>query len=419
GGMGRVYEAIDDALDRPVAIKVLLRHVSQGHRQRLLREAQALAKLSHPNVVQVYEVGEAEGEVFVAMELVRGQTLWEWVERDPRPSWRACVEVYRQAGLGLAAAHAEGLVHRDFKPGNAIVDDKGRVRVLDFGLARRRGEGAGEGSSEAETDGEPNLDELGADPRLTVTGTVLGTPAYMPLEQMEGRETDARSDQFGFCVSLYEAVYSERPFRGESIAALMTAMVAEHVRPAPRGTAVPMRLRRVLLRGLARDPARRWDSMDELLAELERLVAPPPRRGRALGLATGLLAAGLGLGLYAREGDQEPPGEPEGVDRAEQLYEAGKLAYRKGSFQEAVDRWSEAYDLSERPLLLYNIALGLEKQHELSGDIDDLLRARSVMRSFLVIATADPNVDPGDAQQQVEALDARIAALTGKGGAEG
>ncbi|MCA9707646.1 MAG: serine/threonine protein kinase, partial [Myxococcales bacterium] len=137
GGMGVVYKAFDPPLDRRVALKVLHKELDEQHTIRLRREAQAMAKLSHPNVVQVYEVGTVEGRTFVAMELVRGQTLRRWMRQRPRPSWRQCVEVFVQVGKGLAAAHDRGLVHRDFKPGNAIIDDKGRPRVLDFGLARK------------------------------------------------------------------------------------------------------------------------------------------------------------------------------------------------------------------------------------------------------------------------------------------
>jgi len=296
GGMGVVLRAYDRELDRTVALKLLHREIDEQHTQRLWREAQAMAKLSHPNVVQVYEVGQVEGQTFVAMELVKGQTLHEWMRQRPRPSWKACVELLVQVGSGLAAAHERGLVHRDFKPGNAIVDDKGRPRVLDFGLARR----------DDEVDDEPRvvLEKARADSHavvsletsLTATGAVLGTPAYMPLEQMRGQEADARSDQFSFCVSLHEAVYGERPFDGSSMAALMISMREGAVRPAPKGSDVPVVLRRVLLRGLSMEPAQRWPSMEVLLEELRRLVAPRRRRWMVVGVSVGLVAIGGGLG---------------------------------------------------------------------------------------------------------------------------
>jgi len=300
GAMGTVLEAFDRTLDRRVAIKVLHRELATRHRARLVREAQALAKLSHPHVVQVYEVGEADDQIFVAMELVRGRSLASWVQQAPRPSWRECVQVYLQAGEGLAAAHAEGLVHRDFKPGNAVIDDKGRVRVLDFGLARQREEA--EPSEDPSTELELEAEEAALASSLTRTGTVLGTPAYMPPEQMKGEEADARSDQFGFCVSLYEALYDERPFEGRSMEALMQALELGAVRPVPKGSMVPEALRKVMLRGLAIDPQGRWPSMDALLVELRRLVAPRRRTWWALGVTAGLLAAGVGLAQYAEVG---------------------------------------------------------------------------------------------------------------------
>ncbi|MCX4247339.1 serine/threonine-protein kinase [Paraliomyxa miuraensis] len=302
GGMGAVLRAHDRELDRQVAIKVLRRELDPHHTVRLRREAQALAKLSHPNVVQVYEVGELEGQTFVVMELVRGRTLAQWMAQVPPPGWRACVELFVQIGAGLAAAHEQGLVHRDFKPSNAIIDDEGRPRVLDFGLARRS-----EGDESASSEHEPS-DPVACEPRLepgaavldesiTRTGTVLGTPAYMPLEQMQGRPVDARSDQFSFCVSLYEAVYGERPYVGASMGASMVAMRRAVVRPAPRGHEVPLALRQVLLRGLAADPEQRWSSMDALLAALREVVAPRRRWWMVLTVGAGLMTTAAVLGL--------------------------------------------------------------------------------------------------------------------------
>ena len=247
GGMGTVVEAFDHTLDRHVAIKLLHRTLDEQHTQRLLREARALAKLSHPHVVQVYEVGELDGRAFIVMELVRGRTLREWIRREPRPRWRECVRVFLQVGEGLAAAHARDLVHRDFKPGNAILDEEGRARVLDFGLARLA-DGGEPGDEQLATTPE-GLDAAADESMasLTRTGAVLGTPGYMPPEQMLGVEADARSDQFSFCVSLYEALYGERPYEGNTMAALMLSMRAGRVRPPPKGREVPGRLRQAVL----------------------------------------------------------------------------------------------------------------------------------------------------------------------------
>ncbi len=215
-------------------------------------------------------MGEVEGRTFIAMEVVGGRTLQEWQQQE-RPEWRACVEAYLQAGQGLAAAHAAGLVHRDFKPGNCILDEDGRVRVLDFGLVRGAEGGSDEGPSRVppRSAGAEPLDEA-----LTRTGAMVGTVAYMPLEQLEGRPVDARGDQFSFCVSLYEALYGERPFGGDSSSELATALENGEVRRAPAGTRVPGKLRSVLLRGLSADPGARWPSMTALLTELRHVVAP-------------------------------------------------------------------------------------------------------------------------------------------------
>ncbi|MEM9461503.1 MAG: serine/threonine-protein kinase [Myxococcota bacterium] len=311
GGMGTVYEAFDRVLDRRVAVKVLHRDVEAHHQLRLVREAQALAQLSHPNVVQVYEVGEVEGRHFVAMEFIHGRTLRQWLRQEPRPDWRACIEIYLQAGAGLAAAHAQGLVHRDFKPSNAIVDAQGRVKVLDFGLAR-----AIEGATE--DDERPPLDALasrplsegpGAHTQLTETGVVVGTLAYMSPEQMLGQELDARSDQFSLCVALYEAVYGERPFpRSMAAVKFMRSMATRAVLPAPKHAKFPAAGRRILLRGLAVDPTQRWPSMNALLTELRTLVTPRRHRWVSLGILGIMVALGANAVYRTQTADERCTG---------------------------------------------------------------------------------------------------------------
>ena len=197
----------------------------------------------------------------------------------------------------MAAVHNRGLVHRDFKPGNAVVDEGGRARVLDFGLARYDHE-----EEPSSISSDVTLEGNVLDTSLTRTGTVLGTPAYMPLEQMRGAEADARSDQFSFCVSLYEAIFGERPFEGTSIAALSLSMSGHTFRPTPKGVNAPSRLVAVLRRGLSTTPSQRWPSMDALLVELERLTAGRARRWAAVGLFGGLLAVGVGLAQFAEVG---------------------------------------------------------------------------------------------------------------------
>ncbi|MCB9712274.1 MAG: serine/threonine protein kinase [Myxococcales bacterium] len=294
GAMGRVLKAYDETLDRTVALKLLHREAAEQNAERLRREAQALAKLSHPNVVQVYEVRCDRRQWFIAMELVGGQTLREWQEHDRR--WRECVAVYLQVGAGLAAAHAVGLVHRDFKPDNCIIDEDGRARILDFGLV------GGQPLHGADDEDDPRWSLPKGDLTLTAPGVVMGTPAYMPLEQMDGRGVDARGDQFSFCVSLYEALFGKRPFEGRTFEALRESVFLEMIAAAPKGTRVPARLRGILLRGLSADPEHRWPSMPDLIARLRTFVAPRARRRLVIGLAGGLAVAGVGLARYAEVG---------------------------------------------------------------------------------------------------------------------
>jgi serine/threonine protein kinase len=353
GGMGVVYEAHDPELDRTVALKVLsvVASVTSVAQARLRREAQALAKLSHPNVVAVHDVGTHDGGVFLAMERIEGVTLGEWLDEQPR-SWSEVVAMFLQAGEGLAAAHAAGLIHRDFKPDNVIVDRSGRARVLDFGLARAAdrsdGEGIAPGAEQdpstaeafakgpvaviesAETldapalaspttmapsvsataatvsspagarsdapishrsDAPPSSGELLASP-LTETGTLLGTPLYMSPEQYSRSATDARTDQFSFCVALYEALYRQRPFKGDNVLQLGRAVRKGEVAPLPRGSAVPERIGRAVLRGLRPAPSDRFPSTSALLAELSPERGPSRRVFVAGGAAALALAAG-------------------------------------------------------------------------------------------------------------------------------
>jgi len=301
GGMGVVYLGYDRELDRTVAVK-LLRGQSSGDgarsrgEARLLREARALARIDHPNLIAIYEVGTEKDAVFIAMERVLGSTLAQWQREGPRP-WREIVELYRQAGRGLAAAHAAGLVHRDFKPSNVLISDDGdgqglRARVVDFGLARTSS--AGEESEAQRGDEETEAGvrvRASASASLTATGALLGTPAYMAPEQIDGRPADARSDQFSFALALYEALHGQRAFVGDSVESLHVAVLRGQRRPPPRGRTVPGWLRRLLDRALSPAPDHRFPSMLALLRELERGLAERRRRG--------LLFGGLGLTLTA------------------------------------------------------------------------------------------------------------------------
>ncbi len=335
GGMGVVMAAYDRELDRRVALKLLRPDLSRSGAARMRREAQALAKLQHPSVVSVFEVGTIEGQLFIAMEYIEGLTFDAWAAGH-RGEWRKIVEVAIRAGRGVAAAHAVGLVHRDIKPSNILVGQDGRVCVADFGIATASGRtvdselaevelpvgraprshdaaapprGAAalggvtrtlhdceiSGTDEAARERprshaqfEAALDELDAAASsaaasnsawadaidgLTEAGAVVGTPAYMAPEQHRGELVDARTDQFAFCVALYRVLYDDTPFGGEDLDTLRAAVAAGKVKPAPVGAVVPASVRRVLLRGLATQAERRWPSMTALLDALARTLS--------------------------------------------------------------------------------------------------------------------------------------------------
>jgi len=296
GGMGVVYAAYDPRLDRKVALKLVAPYSAgralQEGQERLLREAQSMARLTHPNVVIVHDVGVVEdtarvaaGSVFMAMEHVDGVTLRRWLRVQPR-AWRELLRVLVAAGRGLAAAHDKGLVHRDFKPDNVMVDRSGRVLVMDFGLALSDTEHSEAGGLPMGTSDGP----VGTSNRATVGGRLAGTLAYMSPEQHLRRTPDARSDQFSFCVTAYEALFDQHPFEAESVVELSASITTGQVRPEPKGSPVPAWVRRHIRRGLALRPEDRFVSMDALLVALE---ADPRRRRRIV------LAGVLGLSSIA------------------------------------------------------------------------------------------------------------------------
>ena len=280
GAMGVVLLAHDPDLGRPVAIK-LLRSDGDDARARLRREAQAVAKLQHPNVIAVHEVGTHGDQVYVVMEFVDGGTLRDWVKAQPR-AWEEILAVYRQAGQGLIAAHQAGLVHRDFKPDNVLIGRDGRVRVTDFGIVGVSGGAAETTLPDAST---PPGDVSG---RLTETGAIVGTPAYMPPEQY-GARVDARSDQFAFCVSLYEALFGQRPHEADTVGAMLHAVQSGKVRAVPN-TDVHAPVVAAVLQGLRPDPAQRHPSMQALLQRLVRKKSTPVWPFAVAGL--GVLALG-------------------------------------------------------------------------------------------------------------------------------
>jgi len=334
GGMGVVYRAYDPDLDRRVALK-LVKDLHDEASRRLVQEAQALAKVAHPNIVAVYDVGTFAGSVFLAMELVEGRTLSQW-HRAERPAWRDTLAHLIDAGQGLAAAHAAGLIHRDFKPNNVIVGHDGRVRVLDFGLARVVHTPSGEELDDGAFDDDPARTdppsrsasassssitalEIPA-PRIDLDGTtegddaaglprvlasrIIGTPVYMAPEQRERGVIDSRVDQFAFGVAAWELLYGERPFEGTDATTYVANQKAHRLRPPPPGNDVPSWVRRVLVRALAPAPGDRYRTIDDLLRELGSDPAVQRRR-IVVGLAATALILTAGFALTRGRGGED------------------------------------------------------------------------------------------------------------------
>jgi hypothetical protein len=309
GAMGVVYAAWDPELEREVAVK-LVRGQSAGGAARLAREARAMAQVRHPAVIVVHDAGVLDGEVFVVMELVAGGTLADWLAT--KPAWRDVIARARLAGAGLVAAHAVGLVHRDFKPANVLVGEDGRMIVADFGLARPAYAGE-RAATNPETDG---------DVAATAAGAIIGTPAYMAPEQHLGERAGPPADQFALAVTLYEGLYGARPFAGTTPTELGAEVVAGEVRPPPADSPVPPAVAAVVLRGLAREPGDRWPSVQAMLDALDAAVAaatpveappappaPPARRRRAPIVVAGVALAAAAIAVpivVARRGGDGP-----------------------------------------------------------------------------------------------------------------
>ncbi|HZN91585.1 MAG TPA: serine/threonine-protein kinase, partial [Myxococcales bacterium] len=285
-----VYAAYDPELARRVALKLLRSGdgLSSGEaRARLTREARAMARLTHPNVVSVHDAGTHGADVFVAMELVEGANLRHWLQ-ERRPDWKEALRILIAAGQGLAAAHRAGLVHRDVKPDNILVGADGQVRVTDFGLARSSAEPApAQGTLSTGEAGQPALPD---EPTITRQGTLVGTPAYLAPEQLRSQPASPLTDQFSFCVTAFEALHGVRPFDGDARERMIAGQPVSP-RDPPSSSQVPARLCFVVRRGLEQDPARRYPSMDALLDDLSGRKARTRRRVVAIGLS--LAAMGL------------------------------------------------------------------------------------------------------------------------------
>jgi serine/threonine protein kinase/tetratricopeptide (TPR) repeat protein len=434
GGMGVVFTAYDPELDRRIAIKILrdekrdegdLSRADEA-RRRLLREAQAMAKLDHPNVIKVHDVGLHEGRVFIAMEFVEGETLKAWLASGQRP-WREVLDVFVQAGRGLAAAHGGGLVHRDFKPDNVMIDRRGHVRVMDFGLARA----VDHGDSISTSDVQSLTSSLGD--HLTRTGSLVGTPAYMAPEQHMGQPTDARTDQFSFCVALWEGVYGTRPFVADTMTALSVAVLEGRLTHPSNDRGVPWSLRRALERGLSLDPGARFASMDELLRALWR--DPSASRRTWIPVAATATVAFVAVGAIELLGDaeEEPcssgPAELErvwGDARRQEIaasFDATQLPYAPATLervQSLLDAYGEAWVAMHREACVAT-ADGVQSAELLDrrmaclsarlGQLDAWTRVLAEADAELVqrAVEATAHLDPIDQCADAEALEAEYA----------
>ncbi len=338
GGMGVVYLARDPELDRAVAIKHLHPRLATGAElevaeRRMRREARAMARLAHPHVVNIHEVGTHDGQLFLAMEYVDGLTLADWLLTGER-SWREILEVFCEAGEGLDEAHRVGLVHRDFKPENVLIGRGRAVKVTDFGLASVMSGEAAELTSTLETEPGAGTDGDSLGGSMTRTGAMLGTPLYMSPEQFAGEPTDARSDQFSFCVALYEALVGVRPFVGETMGELARAVLGGRLRPRPRVVEAPARVLAAVERGLLVEPDARWPSMGALLLELRRDPVPGRRRRVALAsVALALAGVGAGAAWSARARAQKIAGCERAGASIEALWSPEVRAQLKASFE--------------------------------------------------------------------------------------
>jgi formylglycine-generating enzyme required for sulfatase activity/predicted Ser/Thr protein kinase len=290
GGMGEVYAAYHPDLDRRIALKIVRGSGPEAAKQnaRLLPEARAVARLSHPNVVTVHDAGTDGDRAYIAMEFIQGRTLDRWLEAE-RPSWRQALAVLIAAGRGLAAAHEAGVVHGDFKPANVMVGNDGSVRVMDFGLARILEAGAPPAAPEAAP---------AAHDSQSKQTSVQGTPAYMAPEQFRGEAASALGDQFSFCVALYEALYGARPFKGEHLLSLSWSVAEGELRPIPGDRRVPAWVRRPLMRGLSAMARDRFPSMGALIEVLQDDPAVKNRRRLA---AAGAIALAVVATLAVRQ----------------------------------------------------------------------------------------------------------------------
>ena len=423
GGMGRVYDAYDGELDRALALKVMRPELTRGSgvlAERLVRESRIMAKVVHPSVITVYDVGHVDDSVFIAMERIRGETLGAYVTRV-KPSWRVALDLFERAGQGLAAAHDAGIVHRDFKPDNVLVELDGdrvrRVVVTDFGVARAVVDETIDLRSDPGTSGQS---------KLTTTGAAIGTPAYMAPEQLDGDRVDVRADVFAFAVSLWEALFGQRPFRGLTVAEIRIAMMEPP--KAPRG--VPADIVRALERGLAIEPSERWSDMHALLRALRR------RRTRTwIGLAVVLVAVLVAGAVVTTRALADAPIDPcaralEPLDRAVAQPRLSALRAQLGrtvmwSVDYAAAKWRtvHAATCSDETPQSATVAACLDARRiEIAGFLDDVAAEGPAGADKLVAIIDDPKLcehpSPGNLMSKMPedpALRRRVTALRRRG----
>jgi hypothetical protein len=389
GGMGAVYRARDLELDRDVALKIGTA-VSESALLRVQREAIALAKLQHPNVVTVHQVGRLGGRVYIAMEFVAGGNAREWLaaRRAAKPAkrdWRAIVQLYAAAGDGLAAAHAAGFIHRDFKPDNVLVGEDARPRVADFGLVRTTTT-TGDPEAAVTTPGSP------LNVAVTRADAVMGTPAYMAPEQLSGGAVDERCDQYSFCVSVWEALFGVRPFMDDA------KPDADPQPPPELARAVPRRIAAALRRGLQLAPAARWPSMASLVAELRR---DPGRMRRTIALVAGaLVAIAAAIVIPIATADKRDPcadgkrliAETWNAPRVEVLraaFERVGLAPTWITLKGAVDKYASRWKSAHRAACRQSRVEGSQSEAMLDRRMLCLARARMQLDSTLTMLAAD------------------------------
>ena len=396
GAMGLVYLARDEQLDRSVAIKLLTKDAaglgeepSERGRMiaRVLREAQAMASLSHPNVVQVFDVGFSDDTPYIVMEYIAGPTLSKWMRAETRRV-EDILRIFVEAGRGLAAAHALGIVHRDFKPANVLLDPDGHARVTDFGLARTAAE---PNSAEASSPSGP------LDASLTASGMVIGTPAYMAPEQHAGKAVGAAADQYAFCVALFEALYGRRPFDAASYRALVAQKRSGVVVRTASDPPIRADIDRAIERGLAPDPEDRWPTIETLLYALQ----PRRPRRRAAFLASGAVVGSVIVGVAALGGASSP--SPCAELEASTIAWSASMPIRAqldaeawtrldGAVTQAIDRWRATVDeVCASAALDVQVACLTQHREHVASTIDAMNTIEAVGRQAIVVASSLPS----------------------------